>query len=217
MGGGQTVGSRPMERHSHGLEFELDLGGSRRPRHLRAAPWDVWYKTEHRPHRPPLMIQQRRSRGRGSQGVPASTSGPPRPQEAQVPWGQPPGTLCRPRGPQGPFPRTSFALWHILVHLADSEWPFFSLLFVKLFVPVSFEVDGIRENQTCHGVNWICRQQVSNFTCKEDLKNQLANRVSWWRCWAQYLLVRPLEESVHRPEGSPSPRQPRTGSCLFTC
>ena len=30
-----------MERHSHGLEFELDLGGSRKARDLRAAPWDV--------------------------------------------------------------------------------------------------------------------------------------------------------------------------------
>ena len=41
MGGGQTVGSRPKERHSHGLKFELDLGGSRRPKDMRAALWDV--------------------------------------------------------------------------------------------------------------------------------------------------------------------------------
>ena len=74
-----------MEHHSYSLEFKLDLGGSSRPRDLRAAPWDVRYKTEHPPHRPPLMIPQRRSRGRGSQGLPGSTSGPPRPQEAQVP------------------------------------------------------------------------------------------------------------------------------------
>ena len=63
-----------MERHSHGLEFELGLGGSSRPRELRAAPWDVLYKTEYLPHGPPLMIPQRRSRGRGSQGLPRSTS-----------------------------------------------------------------------------------------------------------------------------------------------
>ena len=94
-----------MERHSHGLEFELGLGGSSRPRELRAAPWDVLYKMEYLPHGPPLMIPQRRSRGRGSKDLPGSTSGPPRPEEAHVPEGQPPGTIHKPRGPQGPFPK----------------------------------------------------------------------------------------------------------------
>ena len=51
------------------------------------------------------------------------------------------------------------------------------MLFVKLNIPVSFEVDGIHENQTSSRINWIWRQQLYNFTFKEELQNQLAKSV----------------------------------------
>lgn len=57
-------------------------------------------------------------------------------------------------------------LHRFILMLAGFKWSFLGFLCVKLIIPVSFEVDGIQENQTSNLItsNWIWRQQLCNFT-----------------------------------------------------
>ena len=53
------------------------------------------------------------------------------------------------------FQESPLLMWNI--YLADFKRSFCGLAFVKLTIPVSFEIDGIHENQVCHWVNWTWR------------------------------------------------------------
>lgn len=53
------------------------------------------------------------------------------------------------------------------------------VFFVKLFLPVSFEVDGIHQDQQSVWIHCTWNQQLCNFIWKEKLKSQLAKKVGW--------------------------------------
>lgn len=48
--------------------------------------------------------------------------------------------------------------------LADFQWFFLCLNFVKLIILVSCELDGFHRNQISSWINWICRWQLYIFT-----------------------------------------------------